>query len=57
MQEEKTREQLLEENARLRALLAQVREAYALLEVVVRMEENVLPMVPAGAPLSNIIYE
>lgn len=36
MQEEKTREQLLEENARLRALLAQVREAYALLEVVVR---------------------
>ena len=36
MQEEKTREQLLEENARLRALLAQVREAYALLEAVVR---------------------
>lgn len=55
----KIRSRKVENRADLREAIDEMmlsRETF-LLEVVVRMEENVLPMVPAGAPLSNIIYE
>lgn len=55
----KIRSRKVENRADLRKAIDEMmlsRETF-LLEVVVRMEENVLPMVPAGAPLSNIIYE